>query len=240
MKNKTFLVALHARNFDQCMVEVGRILTPNGAHGLIVVNNDLHVAAQPKDSLKSLFDIAIAIKNKFPKYLVGINPLEMKNHDALFEFKKTPLDILWVDNGGINESGQKIDLNFKVAKELESFDFSKQQYFGCIDFKYQKQVIDLPEVAKFSAQKFGCVITSGETTGQAPSLGKIQTIRGAVGGDTLVGIASGMTAENVGQYLAFADIFIVGTSLLVNKKDPFIYDEDLVKAFRLKIEEFKK
>lgn len=240
MKTKKLLVVLYAQSFDQCMTQADIILAPGCAHGLLVVNNGLHVASQPQDSAPSLFNIAIAIKKKFPDHLVGINPLDMKNFDALFEFKKTPLDILYVNDGGINEVGTTINLHFKVTKELEDFDFGRQHYFGCIYSPYQTQITDMSGVAKIAAQRFRCVVIGTEGFDEGPSLDKILEARRAVNVDTtIIGIARGINIKNLRYYLPFADFFIVGTSLLVNRNDPFIYDGDLIKQMRSEIDRFQ-
>lgn len=47
MKTKQFLVALHTLNYDQVFEELHHILTPNGAHGVILVNNGGHIKSGP-------------------------------------------------------------------------------------------------------------------------------------------------------------------------------------------------
>jgi predicted TIM-barrel enzyme len=56
------------------------------------------------------------------------------------------------------------------------------------------------------------VTTSGPGTGAEAGLVKIQRMKQAIGGFPLA-IASGITPENVAQYLPFADCFLVDTGI---------------------------
>jgi predicted TIM-barrel enzyme len=56
------------------------------------------------------------------------------------------------------------------------------------------------------------VTTSGPGTGRAAEVTKIQRMREALG-DAPLAIASGITPENVDQYLPYADCFLVATGI---------------------------
>lgn len=234
-RQKTFLVALHAYSLKQCLDEAKKIFT-GGADGVLLVNNESPLRGNSGDP--NLFQIAGVIKRTYPGKVVGINSLDMRNYDALYEFNKYKLDILWTDNSGISEVNDTVILNDKVAKELKGLGPLKR-YFGGIDFKGQAPVKDLPAVAKFAAEKFDVVVTSGKHTGQSPSVAKIRTIRDAVGPDVLIAIASGMTTENISMYLPYIDFVIVGTSLQENLDNIFVYDEQKVRDFRAEVDRFQ-
>jgi len=56
------------------------------------------------------------------------------------------------------------------------------------------------------------VTTSGPGTGQASNVSKIQRMKSSIGSFPLA-IASGITPENVHQYIEFADCFLVATGI---------------------------
>ncbi|OGI72237.1 hypothetical protein A3J61_01985 [Candidatus Nomurabacteria bacterium RIFCSPHIGHO2_02_FULL_38_15] len=234
MKNqkKLFLVALHVESTKQSFDEAKKIFA-GGADGVLLVNNGFMVFA------KDLFSVAEAIKKQYANWIVGINPLDIEAGDAVRMFGEhgKNLDTLWVDDGGIIEGSDVMILNRYVDTYLKLLN-QKQQYYGSIDFKYKQPAKDLVAVSKLAAEKFGVVITSGPATGKEPDLQKIMTIKQAIG-DTPLGIASGMSTDNIGLFLPYADIFIVGTSLLVDHSDQFFYDQEKIEKFRARIDDYE-
>lgn len=59
------------------------------------------------------------------------------------------------------------------------------------------------------------VTTSGPGTGKAAAVEKIRTMKEALG-DFPLAIASGITPENVSDYLPYADCFLVATGISRN------------------------
>lgn len=89
-------------------------------------------------------------------------------------------------------------------------------HFGGTAFKYQHHVSrhQLPDAAEFSSKACDVVTTSGDRTGEPPTIDKIQLMRMGVEKHAL-GIASGITPENVNLYLAHTDAFLVATGIEV-------------------------
>lgn len=86
-------------------------------------------------------------------------------------------------------------------------------WFAGTAFKYQKEVRDLAQVAKL-AKKFSDVITtSGDRTGNPPSVEKLRIIREAIGNHPLAN-ASGTTPENVHLMKPYIDCFLVASGIL--------------------------
>jgi predicted TIM-barrel enzyme len=112
-----------------------------------------------------------------------------------------------------------------------------KQYFGGFAFKYQKQPKDLTAAAKIAAHYFDVVVTSGKATGYAADIEKVRTIKEAIG-DTPLALASGVTEDNVNEYLPYVDIFIVGTSLQISPHDIFMYDAKKVATLAQLIHSF--
>ena len=224
---KQFFVALHVLNRKQVFVEAAKILTPNGAHGVLLVNNGGHVTCDPSE-YPNLFDIAEELKKEYPGYLVGINPLDLHCVTAIRRTINTSLDVLWVDNAGIAELNGFCSLVSGMEEVLPKL---KASYYGGVAFKGQPFPKHLKEEVQYAAKRFGQVITSGNRTGEPAALAKIIGMKEMIG-DIPLGIASGLSAENIAEYLPYTDIFIVASSL-TKSNDFFSYDESKVNEFRL-------
>lgn len=226
---KTFLVALHAHHRKQVFDEAEKILTSDGAHGVLLVNNGGYVRCDTAE-YPNLFDIAIELKSTYPDFLIGINPLDLTPTEAMRRTIDTPLDILWTGNAGIIERDNKAYLNNTMEVYLPKL---KAAFYGGVAFKGQPQPKNLKTVIQYAAKRFGQVITSGEATGKAASLDKIISLKQMIG-NTPLGIASGLSVENVREYLPYTDILIVASSLTAG--DFFTYHSEKIKQFRKAIE----
>jgi protein-tyrosine-phosphatase len=81
-----------------------------------------------------------------------------------------------------------------------------------VAFKYQRRVDDLAAAARTATRYMDVVTTSGPGTGLKAHRDKIAEMKNAIGGFPL-GIASGITPENVVDYLDVADCFLVATGI---------------------------
>ena len=249
-KEKEFLVALHTEDRRQVLYQAKNILTDDGAHGVILVNNagTLH----PIDGHPNMISVALELKNLYPEKLIGLNMLGISTLDAI-TWMPRDLDVLWTDAGGIIEKGDIKDvfsqtddtprLDPRIAEWLPKLETNNTRYYGSQLFKYQPKAKNPEGVAKEAAKHFSALITSGEATGSQPNVEKIQQIREWIGPNAKLGIASGMSVKNIDYFLPYADIFIVASSLNANfgnNDDFFHYDPEKVKAFRAKIDEHEK
>lgn len=234
-QSKQFLVALHAYDRNQVLKEADKILTPKGAHGVLLVNNGFHISSS--EGYPNLFDLTVELKERYPEYIVGINPLDLKHFEAvrqMFKFQdpeKCP-DILWTDDGGVVEVDEGIQLYNPLKDDLKRL---RPKYYGGIAFKYLPQPKNLAGVAQLAATYFDVVVTSGEKTGMPPSIEKVKLIKSLIGTKPLAN-ASGISVDNVGDYVRYVDVFIVGTSLLQQKENQFIYSKEKVEEFRAKLD----
>lgn len=85
-------------------------------------------------------------------------------------------------------------------------------YFGGVAFKYQRPVLELEMAAMLAASYMDVITTSGPGTGLAAEVEKIRRMRAAIE-DKPLAIASGITPENVKDYLGIADCFLVATGI---------------------------
>ena len=88
-----------------------------------------------------------------------------------------------------------------------------------------------PQAATKAARYMDVVTTSGPGTGHAASPDKISVMKHALG-DHPLAIASGITPENVSDYLDIADCFLVATGIGKSFEE---LDAELVNALVQKI-----
>lgn len=165
------------------------------------------------------------VRREFPDLFIGVNFLDL-SAVAVFRNVDKGVSGVWTDDAGIYEQveGQIEAENIRQARERSGWE---GLYFGGVACKYQRQVDDVALAAKSAKNYMDVIVTSGVQTGSAPDIRKISVMKEAVGQHPL-GIASGISAENVKDYLGIADCFLVATSLLRPGTEDF--DPSRVKA----------
>ena len=173
-----------------------------GADGVFLINHDL--------SYTRLLDIHAAVVADFSDWWVGVNCLDL---DAVNVFKHIHVQVagVWVDNALINEHSEHQTEAEKVLQAQKSQGW-QGLYFGGVAFKYQREVEDVVQASRTAVDYMDVVTTSGPGTGFAASLDKIRTMKQAIGAFQLA-IASGITPENVTDYLPISDCFLVATGI---------------------------
>ena len=169
-------------------------------------------------SERAVIQLARDVRERYPALWIGINLLSRFPADALKTVldERCPVDGLWADYAGIEE-GRVIGSTHPVA---EAFGFVRRAadwkglYFGGVAFKYQRQVAaeDLDAAAEMSLPYVDVLCTSGPGTGYAADVEKVRALRAGLG-DHAMALASGITPENVGDYLPYVQAFLVGTGI---------------------------
>jgi len=167
---------------------------------------------------EDLAKIHEAVKREFPTWWLGINYLDLPTI-KIFDNLNPNISGVWADDARINEwVTEQIEAEkIQKAKEENGWD---GLYFGGVAFKYQRHVSRLEVVTQLATRFMDVVTTSGSGTGSAPDREKIFRMKASVGNKPLA-IASGISPDNVGNYLDIADCFLVATSLLVPGKEEF-------------------
>lgn len=180
---------------------------------------------------EDLAKIHETVRKEFPTWWLGINYLDLPTI-KVFDNLNPSISGVWADNAGINEwVEQQVEAEkIQQAREKSGWD---GLYFGGVAFKYQRHVNRLEVVAQLATHFMDVVTTSGLGTGFAPDKEKIFRMKASIG-DKPLAIASGISPDNIGNYLDIADCFLVATSLLVPGKEEFdpIRVRDLVQAVR--------
>ena len=193
-----------------------------GCDGVFLINHEISAA--------ELLSIHKDVVKQLPEWWVGANCLDLAPREV---FAELPPEVagVWVDDAEINEcaKAQPSARAILAARKASSW---KGLYFGGVAFKYQRPVEDLATAARLAAKYMDVVTTSGPGTGQAASIEKIRAMKSAMG-DSPLAIASGITPENVSQYLGVADCFLVATGISSSwtEFDPHRV-RDLVQAVR--------
>ena len=173
-----------------------------GADGIFLINHTMGHAG--------LLRIHKAVVAEFPGRWVGVNCLDLTPPEV-FALVDESVGGVWVDNAFIDETraDQPMAERLLAAREKSAW---HGLYFGGVAFKGQRRVSDLEQAAITAARYMDVVTTSGPGTGLAADTTKIARMKAALGMHPLA-IASGITPENVHEYLPHADCFLVATGI---------------------------
>lgn len=204
----------------------------SGVDGIFLIpdyeneRNGYSIRAQTED----LFLYYTEIKKRLPDFLVGVNFLK--------RFKSLNQSLI----------DKIVDMNFDMIQSDGSYQNmflsigTSTEFFTGLAFKYSRQENASGDVLKNLCDqipKEGNIIptTSGSATGKAANLKKIEEIRSFLGRDQRLGIASGITYENIESFKerGVTD-FLVATSLIQDNLNGFdILSEEKIKLLVEKI-----
>jgi hypothetical protein len=202
--NKAYIV-IHVENRSQALRNA-TIAFEAGAHGIFLISHG-------GLDTQSLLRIYIAVHNEFPTSWIGINFLGLSAWQAT-STAHGPINGLWVDDLGIKENLPDPLTEARILKQYRAACPNWQaEFFGSVAFKGQAPIKDLSRIASLAAPLVDVVTTSGPETGTAPGIDKIRIMREAIGNEKPLAIASGITPENVTNFLPFADTFLVATGV---------------------------
>lgn len=151
-----------------------------------------------------------AVRQACGDFWIGINSLGRKP-ETLFVDLPRDLGGVWTDNAEIDEAGGEQSAARRVSEAITRHGW-QGLYFGGVAFKYQRDVQDLERAALLASQHMDVVTTSGPGTGQAADLDKVRRMKQALG-HTPLALASGVTPENVEQFLPWVDAYLVATGI---------------------------
>lgn len=171
-----------------------RIAYDNGADGIFLIGHSIvH---------QELFYIYESVRKQFPGLWIGVNFLDVpvtKIH-LLKPYLHADINALWFD------SLPNQDHNLPSSVNL----------FGGIAFKYinaNPNDEELKEKCLKASRSINFATTSGNKTGEPPSVEKLAKIKTFLKGKTPLALASGVSAHNVTSFLPFVDAFLVATSI---------------------------
>jgi hypothetical protein len=195
------LPVIHVSGTEQAYKNAA-IAFDSGADGIFLINHSI--------SYVHLLDIHNQVKSIFPDRWIGINCLDLKPVDVFSKITQE-VDGVWVDNAGITEeSDEQVEADAINDSRIKSG--FKGLYFGGVAFKYQQHVFDIKTTTAIASKYVDVVTTSGPRTGQPAEIHKIKKMKKVLG-DHPMAIASGITPDNVLQYLPYVDCLLVATGV---------------------------
>jgi predicted TIM-barrel enzyme len=205
--DRVVLPVVHPIGLAEALASV-EVAHAAGAKGVFTINqgmNDGEVLALVRE-----------IWRRYPTLWVGVNLLSRSPADALGDALDAcgRIDGIWSDNALVDEraADQPAAAEFVAARRSRGW---TGLYFGGVAFKYQRDVASdaLGRAAVLAMSYMDVVCTSGPGTGKPADVDKVIAMRQAVGPAGAIALASGVTADNVGAYLPYVDVFLVGTGI---------------------------
>lgn len=195
-----------------------KLAIEGGCPGVFLINHDF--------KYERFLPIVKHVRQKFPDFWIGVNFLAVTGKEAFpvlatLEKEGTRVDAYWADDARIDERRPESDQpEADEILQIKSDHNWNGMYFGGTAFKKQRDVKpdDYAKSASIACNFMDVVTTSGIATGHSADLDKIDTFRTTCGEKPLA-VASGITPENVSQYIPNLDCVLVATG--INIKDDF-------------------
>lgn len=202
---------IHVLSTEQTIPNV-TIAVEEDCAGVFLINHDFEV--------EQFLPIIREVRQQFPDTWIGINFLAVTGKHAFpmlaeLEAGGCRIDGYWADDACIDESAA-IDAQTEAAEILEVKRSCGWDglYFGGTAFKKQRPVkeADFARSAEIAKHWMDVVMTSGSATGIETGTDKTRVFHEAVGSSVL-GLASGITPENVDSYADLIDVCLVATGI---------------------------
>ena len=218
-KSKVFIPVIHCIDWDQVNQQAA-LAQDAGADGIMLINQG--GMSIPK-ILASCLEESKGVAEVAPNLHIGVNFLGHNIQKVMSACAHVmsldglqKVNLIWQDNAGFMPHNARDNLlAAERIREARAESYWKGIVFGGVAFKYQEPVAleDVGYVAYLAALAgVDVVTTSGPGTGEPPGVEKIARMKDAIGQHALA-IASGMTCDNVKQFLPHADAFLVATGI---------------------------
>jgi hypothetical protein len=200
-KGHIVLPVIHAASEEQAQRNA-EIAHRAGAPGVFLIN---HVVGSVE-----LLNIHDTVSRHFPDWWIGVNCLDLFPADVVKRVSNRVAGI-WADNAMIMETAQEQPEATEILTTIRKTGWPGL-YFGGVAFKYQRHVDDVRAAARVAQGYMDVVTTSGPGTGHAAHVEKIRAMKAALS-DFPLAIASGITPENVNDYLPVSDCYLVASGI---------------------------
>ncbi len=216
------LAVIHVAGQEQTLRNA-HLAREAGADGCFLISHGMVT----DDELIGIHDDVTAA---VPGWWVGVNCLSL-TVPQVFARVGNRVAGVWVDDALVDET-QAGQPAAEGVLEVQRRHGWRGLYFGGVAFKYQRPVKDAGRAAAAAAGYMDVVTTSGPGTGRAAAPEKVRAMKQALG-DAPLALASGVSPENVTDYLGCADCFLVssGVSYTFEDLDPARL-RDLVRVVR--------
>lgn len=198
-----FLPVIHLPHGEIVGMESVDTAVKAGADGVFLINQGM--------SPPQVLAFGALVRAKYPNLWVGLNilggePVELLSGRDYKNFKG-----VWSDDC-------RADDVLRWETEAEDVTSARKAtgriYFGGVAFKYKKPVHgrNLKRVCERATEYVDVLTTSGVATGVAADTPKVENIRRYVG-DHYLALASGVSIENVKNFLPLVDAFLVASKI---------------------------
>lgn len=208
-KPHSFITALHSKNLQHAL-EGAQISYDNGADGVALVTHCIN----PYEGA----DIIHAIKQKYPHHQAVLNVLQMDPLKVfqMLENLNVQIDGVWTDNArihGVDKNANDSDYP-NYVREQQAKMGRDGIYFGPVNFKHQAQHSpeELGPVMHKVKPFLDVITTSGPSTGEKANANDVALLKMAAG-EHPVGLASGLTPENIHDFIEHHNISIVASGI---------------------------
>jgi uncharacterized protein len=211
-KTRVLLPVIHLPEDGRQVLAAVQIAMQAGADGVFLIN-------QGTSTRNIVENLIPKIRKEFgPQLWVGVNALGCPVEEVVGMSGRSPesrIDGIWSDDAGV-DSLRDDEFDTARSRFLESRKSTGWTglYFGGTAFKTQADIPSgkLALVAQRSASFVDVVTTSGRSTGLAADTEKVRILRKAIP-DVPLGLASGITPENVDSYLPHVEAYLVATGI---------------------------
>lgn len=208
---------IHVRTVEQVRSQVANLVR-HPVDGVFLIDHDADD--------RRLADCVAAVRDQHPDLFLGANVIRRDLPRALAVLRDAlgdvnALDALWCDDAGCNRAGSVHPETVAetraavtaIARERDRSGW-RGVYFGGIAFKYQVHVPyeHLPAVAALAREFVDVPTTSGPATGHPADLDRLGALRVGLGPHPLA-LASGVTPDNVGDYVGIVEHVLVATGI---------------------------
>ena len=202
---------IHVLDHDQAATNIDIALSHHCA-GVFLINHDFGIEA--------FLPMVRSIRKQYPDIWLGLNFLAVTGKDAFpvlaaLAQEGCDIDGYWADDARIDERRALSDQ--PEAKEIQAV--RKQSgwaglYLGGTAFKKQRPVKESDYLlsAQIACHWMDVVMTSGVATGEEAGTDKVGVFREGVG-ECALGLASGITPDNIENYASELDVILVATGI---------------------------
>jgi predicted TIM-barrel enzyme len=199
---KRFFPVIHIDDIEQAQRQVG-IAVDCKADGVWLISHTMNHTLT-----MAVFE---QVRSRDKHLWIGINLLGSTPYAAMNAVTMPEsLNGLWCDVAGIDDHG--VSQGAKDTWDLKNERGWTGEYFGSVAFKAGPDVKDAPRVARMATPYMDVVTTSGTATGVAAPVEKLRDMKDAIGKFRLA-VASGITPDNVREYLPYVDDYFVATGI---------------------------
>lgn len=226
-RNKhTILPVIHVESKEQAIRNT-KIAKETGCDGVFLINH--------KITPEELLVIHAAVAKAVPNWWIGINCLGFFPED-MFQHTTPEMSGIWVDSADVDERSGTDRFKIETIKKIKEASGWDGIYFGGVAFKYQRPVEDLEKACEIAKDYVDVVTTSGPGTAQAADVNKIKRMRDSLPIETPLAVASGITINNIDNYIDKVSCFLVASGINKTWAD---LDTELVKQLVEKIRSYK-